>query len=96
MAMIDTYDTIVVALGSMGSAAAHTLAARGLRVLGLETFWPAHDQGSAHGGSRSVRDFSVGVPPSGGSRLSAGRRNSNARPLTTVSTCLHFLLPLHQ
>jgi sarcosine oxidase len=53
--MIDTYDVIVVALGSMGSAAAHTLAARGLRVLGLETFWPAHDQGSAHGGTRIIR-----------------------------------------
>jgi len=54
-ALIDNYDVIVVALGSMGSAAAHTLAARGLRVLGLETFWPAHDQGSAHGGTRIIR-----------------------------------------
>jgi sarcosine oxidase len=53
--MIDDYDVIVVALGSMGSAAAHTLAARGLQVLGLETFWPAHDQGSAHGGTRIIR-----------------------------------------
>jgi glycine/D-amino acid oxidase-like deaminating enzyme len=54
--MIDNYDVIVVALGSMGSAAAHTLAARGLRVLGLETFGPAHDnQGLAHGGTRIVR-----------------------------------------
>jgi monomeric sarcosine oxidase len=39
----------------MGSAAVHTLAARGLRVLGLENFGPAHDQGSAHGGSRIIR-----------------------------------------
>jgi glycine/D-amino acid oxidase-like deaminating enzyme len=39
----------------MGAAAARTLAARGLRVLGLETFGPAHDQGSAHGGTRIVR-----------------------------------------
>jgi sarcosine oxidase len=53
--MIDNYDVIVVGLGSIGSAAAHTLAARGLRVLGLETFGPAHDQGSAHGGTRIVR-----------------------------------------
>jgi sarcosine oxidase len=53
--MNDNYDVIVVALGSMGSAAAHTLAARGQRVLGLETFWPAHDQGSAHGGTRIIR-----------------------------------------
>jgi sarcosine oxidase len=50
-----TYDVIVVGLGSMGGAAANQLAARGLRVLGLETFGPAHDQGSAHGGSRIVR-----------------------------------------
>ncbi len=49
------YDVIVVGVGSMGSAAVHTLAARGLRVLGLENFGPAHDQGSAHGGSRIIR-----------------------------------------
>ncbi len=49
------YDVIVVGVGSMGSAAVHTLAARGLRVLGLEHFGPAHDQGSAHGGSRIIR-----------------------------------------
>jgi sarcosine oxidase len=49
------YDVIVVGIGSMGSAAVHTLAARGLRVLGLERYGPAHDQGSAHGGSRIIR-----------------------------------------
>ena len=49
------YDVIVVGLGSMGGAAARQLAGRGLSVLGLETFQPAHDQGSAHGGSRIVR-----------------------------------------
>ena len=36
-------DVLVVGLGSMGAAAARTLAARGLRVLGLETFGAAHD-----------------------------------------------------
>jgi len=50
-----SYDVLVVGLGSMGAAAARTLAARGLRVLGLETFGVAHDQGSAHGGTRIVR-----------------------------------------
>jgi sarcosine oxidase len=50
-----SYDVIVVGVGSMGSAAVHTLAARGLSVLGLENFGPAHDQGSAHGGSRIIR-----------------------------------------
>lgn len=49
------YDVIVVGLGGMGSAAAYHLAARGLRVLGLERHQPAHDQGSSHGGSRIIR-----------------------------------------
>ncbi|MDR7278046.1 N-methyl-L-tryptophan oxidase [Catenuloplanes atrovinosus] len=49
------YDVIVLGLGGMGSAAAYHLAARGRRVLGLERFGPAHDQGSSHGGSRIIR-----------------------------------------
>ena len=49
------HDVIVLGLGSMGSAAAHQLAARGLSVLGLERFWPAHDQGSGHGETRIIR-----------------------------------------
>lgn len=49
------HDVIVLGLGSMGSAAAHQLAARGESVLGLEQFWPAHDQGSGHGETRIVR-----------------------------------------
>ncbi|GAA3313212.1 hypothetical protein GCM10020331_002800 [Ectobacillus funiculus] len=39
----------------MGSTAAYQLAKRGQRVLGLEQFGPAHDQGSSHGGSRIIR-----------------------------------------
>lgn len=50
-----THDVIVVGLGSMGGAAANRLAGRGLSVLGLEAYWPAHDQGSGHGGSRIIR-----------------------------------------
>ncbi len=49
------YDVIVIGLGGMGSAAAHHLASRGQRVLGLERFTPAHDKGSSHGGSRIIR-----------------------------------------
>ncbi|SDN66278.1 N-methyl-L-tryptophan oxidase [Allokutzneria albata] len=49
------YDVIVAGLGGMGSAAAHQLASRGARVLGLERFGPAHDKGSSHGGSRIIR-----------------------------------------
>ncbi|MCX4509011.1 N-methyl-L-tryptophan oxidase [Streptomyces sp. NBC_01619] len=50
-----TYDVIVLGLGGMGSAAAHHLAERGARVLGLEKFGPAHNKGSSHGGSRITR-----------------------------------------
>ncbi|MFI7011079.1 N-methyl-L-tryptophan oxidase [Streptomyces sp. NPDC050145] len=53
--MSPTYDVIVIGLGGMGSAAAHHLAARGARVLGLEKFGPAHSRGSSHGGSRIIR-----------------------------------------
>ncbi|MBO0829444.1 MAG: N-methyl-L-tryptophan oxidase [Streptosporangiales bacterium] len=49
------YDAIVVGVGGMGSAAAYHLAARGHRVLGVERFTPAHDQGSSHGRSRVIR-----------------------------------------
>lgn len=51
----NSFDVIVVGLGGMGSAAAYHLARRGLRVLGLEKFTPAHDRGSSHGGSRIIR-----------------------------------------
>ena len=46
---------IVVGLGGMGSAAAAHAAARRQRVLGIEQFQPAHDQGSSHGRSRVIR-----------------------------------------
>lgn len=52
---VRSYDVIVAGLGGMGSSAAHHLAGRGRRVLGLERFGPAHDQGSSHGGSRITR-----------------------------------------
>jgi sarcosine oxidase len=50
-----TFDVIVVGLGAMGGAAAHHLAARGRRVLGLEQFAVGHDRGSSHGSSRIIR-----------------------------------------
>lgn len=49
------FDVIVAGLGGMGSATAHHLAARGLRVLGLEKYGPGHDRGASHGGSRITR-----------------------------------------
>ena len=53
--MANKFDTIVVGLGAMGSAAAYQLAKRGNRVLGLDRFSPPHDNGSSHGESRIIR-----------------------------------------
>jgi len=52
---VSGYDTIVIGLGGMGSAAAYRLAQRGLRVLGIDQFAPVHNHGSSHGGSRITR-----------------------------------------
>jgi sarcosine oxidase len=52
---VSRFDAAVVGLGEMGSAACYHLARRGLRVLGLERFGPAHDRGSSHGSSRIIR-----------------------------------------
>ncbi|HAM70099.1 MAG TPA: N-methyl-L-tryptophan oxidase [Verrucomicrobiales bacterium] len=49
-------DVIIAGLGAMGSAAAHHLASRGLRVLGLDRFTPPHTQGSSHGRTRIIRE----------------------------------------
>ncbi len=49
------FDVIVIGLGGMGSAACYELAARGLRVLGLEQFGFVHDRGSSHGHTRIIR-----------------------------------------
>ena len=53
--MTDSFDVIVLGLGAMGSTTAYQLASRGQRVLGLEQYLPAHDQGSSHGQSRIIR-----------------------------------------
>jgi len=49
------FDTIIIGLGGVGSAAAYHLAARGVRVLGLDQFPIAHDRGSSHGSTRVIR-----------------------------------------
>ncbi|NJN84077.1 MAG: N-methyl-L-tryptophan oxidase [Caldilineaceae bacterium] len=49
------FDTIVVGVGGMGSAALHHMARRGKRVLGLERFDVPHDMGSSHGYTRIIR-----------------------------------------
>ena len=48
-------DVVVVGLGSMGAAAAGELAARGLRVVGVDRYTPPHDRGAHSGGSRIIR-----------------------------------------
>ncbi|MDT8861306.1 N-methyl-L-tryptophan oxidase [Alkalihalobacillus sp. MEB130] len=53
--MSTKYDVIVIGLGAMGSTAVYQLAKRGQKVLGIDRFAPAHDQGSSHGGSRIIR-----------------------------------------
>jgi sarcosine oxidase len=55
MTMPRSFDVIVLGLGGMGSSAVYHLAGRGLKVLGLEQFTPAHDRGSSHGLTRVIR-----------------------------------------
>ena len=49
------FDTIVVGVGGMGSAALCQLARRGQRVLGIERFDLGHGMGSSHGLNRIIR-----------------------------------------
>ncbi|RIK38431.1 MAG: N-methyl-L-tryptophan oxidase [Chloroflexi bacterium] len=53
--MYDSYDSIVIGAGVMGSAAAYHLAKDGRRVLLIEQFKVGHTHGSSHGGSRIIR-----------------------------------------
>jgi sarcosine oxidase len=53
--MANTFDVIVLGVGSMGSATCYQLASRGISVLGLEQFSIPHDQGSHAGQSRIIR-----------------------------------------
>ncbi len=49
------FQTIVLGLGAMGSAATYQLAKRGNRVLGIDQFSPPHIYGSTHGDTRITR-----------------------------------------
>ncbi|MEM6329289.1 MAG: N-methyl-L-tryptophan oxidase [Planctomycetota bacterium] len=49
------YDAIVLGAGGVGSAAMWRLAARGLRVLGIDRHTPPHGLGSSHGQTRIIR-----------------------------------------
>lgn len=52
---MQTYDTIVIGTGGVGSATLYHLAKRGAKVLGLDRFAPGHDRGSSHGRTRVIR-----------------------------------------
>jgi sarcosine oxidase len=49
------YNSIVIGLGAMGSAALYQLAQAGQRVLGIDRFAPPHRMGSSHGETRITR-----------------------------------------
>jgi len=51
----ESYDVIVLGVGSMGSSACYHLAKRGYKVLGLEQFDIPHELGSHAGQSRIIR-----------------------------------------
>mgnify|MGYP001591402996 FL=1 len=53
--MENKFDTIVLGLGAMGSAAVYQLAKRGNKVLGIDRFSPPHIFGSSHGDTRITR-----------------------------------------
>ena len=53
--LIETCDVIVMGCGGFGSAAMYHLAARGLKVIGIDRFQPPHNQGSSHGETRIIR-----------------------------------------
>ena len=52
---MESFDTIVIGTGGVGSATLHQLAKRGQRVLGLDRHPQAHSFGSSHGQFRIIR-----------------------------------------
>src|SRR5436190_9187009 len=55
MSLNNSFDVIVIGVGSMGSSACYYLAKRGYKVLGLEQFDISHEFGSHAGQSRIIR-----------------------------------------
>ena len=53
--MAKKFDTIVIGLGAMGSAALYQLAKKGSKALGLDQYSPPHVYGSTHGETRVTR-----------------------------------------
>jgi sarcosine oxidase len=52
---LNIFDSIVVGLGAVGSAACWQLAKCGAKVLGIDRFTPPHSYGSTHGDTRVTR-----------------------------------------
>ena len=52
---VERVDAVVVGLGAHGSAAARSLAERGMSVVALERLRLGHDRGSSHGATRMIR-----------------------------------------
>jgi sarcosine oxidase len=52
---MERYDTIVLGIGGVGSAALYHLARRGVRAIGIDRFSPPHELGSSHGHTRVIR-----------------------------------------
>lgn len=53
--MTNSFETIVVGLGAMGSATLYQLAQRGVKALGIDLLSPPHSFGSSHGDTRITR-----------------------------------------
>jgi sarcosine oxidase len=92
------FDTIVLGLGGMGSAAALACAQRGQKVLGLEQFHLVHDQGSSHGHSRIIREAYYEHPAYVPLVQEAFRRwndleSRTGQSLLTRSACANIGLP---
>ena len=51
----NTFETIVLGLGAMGSATVHQLSRKRHRVLGIDQYAPPHAHGSTHGDTRITR-----------------------------------------
>jgi sarcosine oxidase len=51
----NNFETIVIGLGAMGSAAVYQLSKKGNKVLGIDQFAPPHTSGSSHGDTRITR-----------------------------------------
>ncbi|NGY64569.1 hypothetical protein G7043_37225 [Lentzea sp. NEAU-D13] len=85
-----THDAIVIGLGSLGGAAAHRLASRGLRVLGLDSRsqaeLPSSDEAFRAGADLRFEETVIDwhVEPSGTGARVLTRSSTHAAPLLVI------------